>query len=161
MSEVWVRISSAPDYQVTNLGRVRRRETGVVLKPWKHASGHLYLKLAVGGRKKSFQIHRLVAIAFIGDPPTPRHEVRHLDGNPLNNSLGNLAWGTRMDNMIDLVRTNDKMPRSTTTFEIANEIRRRFTGKRGEQKLLATEYGLGRDVVCRLLSGRTYTARLA
>jgi len=44
-----------------------------------------------------------VTEAFIGPYP-PGQETRHLDGDPLNNSVGNLCYGTRAENMQDRVR---------------------------------------------------------
>lgn len=49
-------------------------------------------------------VHRLVAMAFFGPPPTSKHEVRHLDGTRDNNTVSNLAWGTRSENCLDTVR---------------------------------------------------------
>lgn len=61
--------------------------------------------LRVGLRNENgqrfFTVHRLVIIAFVGDPPNPKAQTRHLDGNYLNNSWENLAWGTATDNMDD------------------------------------------------------------
>ena len=60
--------------------------------------------LSVNGKLKSHLLHRLVALAFIGPQPSPKHEVCHNDGNPLNNVPGNLRWGTRSENLYDTVR---------------------------------------------------------
>lgn len=45
-------------------------------------------------------LHRLVAMAYI---PNPNNYpiVRHLNDNPLDNRLANLAWGTQKDNVKD------------------------------------------------------------
>ena len=51
----------------------------------------------------SWYVHRLVAEVFHGSPKKG-HEVRHLDGNCLNNAASNLAWGTRSENMQDKTR---------------------------------------------------------
>ena len=56
------------------------------------------------GRRKRLKVHALVATAFLGARPSPAHEVRHLDGNPLNNAAENLAWGTRAENAADRER---------------------------------------------------------
>lgn len=45
-------------------------------------------------------VHREVALAFIPNP-TGLPVVRHLDGDPLNNIVSNLAWGTQKDNADD------------------------------------------------------------
>lgn len=45
-------------------------------------------------------VHQLVLTAFHG----PRSEgmvARHLDGNPVNNSIDNLTWGTVKENQND------------------------------------------------------------
>jgi hypothetical protein len=64
-------------------------------------SGYLVVRLMVGGLRKKFRVHQLVARAFCGDRPSPEHQVRHLDGNSLNNAAGNLCWGTAKENAAD------------------------------------------------------------
>jgi len=44
-------------------------------------------------------IHRLVAMAFIPNPHDYR-TVNHLDGNPLNNHVDNLAWASHRENIL-------------------------------------------------------------
>lgn len=53
-----------------------------------------------GGSYKTFRVHRLVLETFVGPCPEGM-ECRHLDGNPSNNLLDNLAWGTREENIED------------------------------------------------------------
>lgn len=50
--------------------------------------------------KQRFQVHRLVAITYITNP-SDAPQVRHLDGNPRNNDVSNLAWGTAKENSAD------------------------------------------------------------
>jgi len=45
-------------------------------------------------------IHRIVAIAFLGPPPTVQHVVDHIDTNRQNNRPENLHWVTRFENII-------------------------------------------------------------
>lgn len=66
-------------------------------------SGHLYVNLARDGKSIKNYIHRMVLEAFIGLYP-PGLECRHKDGNPANNALGNLVWGTRQENNADAAR---------------------------------------------------------
>lgn len=47
---------------------------------------------------------RAMLLAFIGQPPTSRHECCHGDGDFRNDSLSNLRWCTRAENMADMVR---------------------------------------------------------
>lgn len=53
-----------------------------------------YLEIA------SVRIHRIVATAFHGEPPTKEHVVDHIDTNKQNNRPGNLRWVTRLENIL-------------------------------------------------------------
>ena len=48
----------------------------------------------------SVRIHRIVATAFHGEPPTKRHVVDHKDTNKRNNRPENLRWVTRLENIL-------------------------------------------------------------
>lgn len=69
--------------------------TGRILKPWLAGPGYQYVHLGKEGPKCA--VHRLVCIAFHGQPPKD-HEVAHLDGNRMNNAQNNLAWVTHSEN---------------------------------------------------------------
>ena len=65
--------------------------------------GYMTFSENVGdGRVKKFLLHRCVLAAFRGGDK-PGMACRHLDGNPCNNAITNLAWGTHIDNMADKV----------------------------------------------------------
>lgn len=53
-----------------------------------------YLEIA------SVRIHRIVATAFHGEPPTKEHVVDHIDTNKQNNRPANLRWVTRLENIL-------------------------------------------------------------
>src|SRR5947209_2628132 len=53
-----------------------------------------YMELA------SVRVHRIVATAFHGVPPTPEHVVDHIDTNRRNNRPENLRWLTRLENAL-------------------------------------------------------------
>jgi HNH endonuclease len=72
----------------------------VELKPSPQKSGHMRVWL---GRDDQRFVHILVLEAFVGPCPEGL-ECRHLDGNPGNNRLDNLCWGTRKENYDDSVR---------------------------------------------------------
>lgn len=48
----------------------------------------------------SVPIHRIVATAFHGNPPTPEYVVDHIDTNRRNNRPENLRWLTRLENVL-------------------------------------------------------------
>src|SRR5690554_6885923 len=53
-----------------------------------------YLEIA------SVRIHRIIATAFHGEPPTNEHVVDHIDTNKQNNRPDNLRWVTRLENVL-------------------------------------------------------------
>lgn len=53
-----------------------------------------YLEIA------SVRIHRIVATAFHGEPPTKEHVADHIDTNKQNNRPENLRWVTRLENIL-------------------------------------------------------------
>lgn len=106
--EIWKDIDGYPGYQVSNFGRVRSFvnnrhglcEQWHILKPVISRNGYCTVCLGRGNR---YLVSRLVAIAFIPNPSN-LPIVRHMDDNPSNNNVSNLAWGTQTDNMQDCVR---------------------------------------------------------
>ena len=100
MEENWLVIPDYPDYEVSNQGNVRSSRLGKckLLKP----SGKKYLKVLLYNEagRRYFAIHQLVLHVFVGPQPHGL-DVRHLDGNKLNNALSNLEYGTRLDNAKD------------------------------------------------------------
>jgi hypothetical protein len=108
--EIWKDINGYEGYyQVSSLGNVRSldrkrrvRNGKYVLckgKKLKNSKGtHYYrVRLSIEGKSKGFNIHRLVAKAFIHNPHNKK-EVNHIDGNKLNNNLENLEWVTKSEN---------------------------------------------------------------
>lgn len=55
------------------------------------------------------RIHRIVATAFHGTPPTPEHVVDHIDTNRQNNRPENLRWITRLENALNNPVTRKKI----------------------------------------------------
>lgn len=100
-------IRQVPDwpYWITIDGEIFNQH-GQQLKPCKDTrpgKGHLTVQLWNGGKKKRIKIHILVMELFVG--PRPKGlEVRHLDGNPENNHVRNLKYGSSSENKLDQVR---------------------------------------------------------
>jgi hypothetical protein len=103
-------------YQVNARGEVRscdrtvpmaghtRRIRGVLLKPHADTFGHLQVRLSRNNSHREVLVHRLVALAFLKESYFENAHVCHGDGNPANNVVENLRWGTRRDNGLDRIR---------------------------------------------------------
>lgn len=146
-------------YEVSNLGRVRSLDRitvqrskggahiscfrrGRVLSPGKTLGGYLQAHLYRDGEHVSRTIHDLVLTHF-DRPRPPGAEGMHLDHDKQNNSLSNLAWGSRQENerqKIEAGRTprGERSAAAKLTEADVCEIRRRA----GEpQQDLADEFG--------------------
>lgn len=87
------------NYEASNLGRVRRTETGKVLSQFSAGRGGKNVSVTIwcDGSKSTIRVHRLILLAFAG-LPRPGYEATHLDGVLNNNALSNLAWAPRRYN---------------------------------------------------------------
>lgn len=103
--ECWRQIPRAPLYSVSCLGRVRRDDTGRMMRGGLNgAKGYRIVNLIVDiGRARSFLVHRLMYEAFVGPIPAGMH-VRHYNDTRGDNRLSNLDIGTPKENQQDRVR---------------------------------------------------------
>ena len=161
MEEVWKDIPGYEgEYQVSDIGRVRsisryvnssygrqRKIRGGVLSPFVgDAEGHLVVRLNGHKRAKPY-IHRLVMLAFIGEPETQRTVVRHLNGDPSDNRLENLAYGTQSDNNIDIYRQGKVFKKLSA--EDVMEIRKKADSGVSSRQI-ALEYGVSKTQINRI-----------
>lgn len=99
-------------YQVSSFGNIRTTE-GKTTFTKKHGIRHWKSRVlktkgnkAIGtrvtlwknGKPKDYLVARLVAMAFLGEPPKD-FTVNHIDGNRLNNNISNLEWLSLKDNI--------------------------------------------------------------
>jgi hypothetical protein len=95
-----------PRLWVTECGdvfRFRENHDGYIrLRPYIDKDGYKELVVNLDGKRKHFKIHHLVLTAFVGYRGVGQ-ECRHLDGDPSNNHVGNLAWGTHKENIADSI----------------------------------------------------------
>lgn len=105
-------VSPNDDYMAGEDGQIysRTRYKGFgkkELTDWYPLQGHLSNKgyravtLCHENKKVTKSVHKLVCLAFHGEPPAPHLQVRHLDGNSENCKPDNLLWGTQEENWVD------------------------------------------------------------
>lgn len=91
-------------YQISSLGGVRRilsrygHPTSRIMKPSLSTSGYFRVVIEHAGLRKSIEIHRLLALAFLEPMSEPGMMVNHIDGVRTNNALSNLEWVTAQGN---------------------------------------------------------------
>ena len=111
--EIWKPIPEYEDYyEASTLGRIRSKgrfipcpksktgqsyKQGRILRPSFTKDGYPQLCLVVNTKRKTFKVHRLIALTFI---PNPQHleEVDHINGIKYDNQPKNLRWCTKQEN---------------------------------------------------------------
>lgn len=83
---------------VSNSGRVKSLlRDGRILKPTQDSKGYLRLRVTIDREKRSYKVHRLVAMAFV-DNPDNKPQVNHINGDKTDNRASNLEWVTNKEN---------------------------------------------------------------
>lgn len=115
ITEEWKPIPGYEEfYEVSDLGRVK--SLGMPRKPGKgnyarnqrilkhgiREDGYSQVTLYLGTIRKTWRVHHLVLLAFVGEMP-PGQETRHINGDPSDNRLANLRYGTHTENNQDRV----------------------------------------------------------
>ena len=89
------------NWQVSSHGRVMKT-FGRISYGSLHESGYfrLHCPARADAKLTKFQVHRLVAATFLGEPSTADLQVNHLDGNRGNNHIDNLEYATPAQNTL-------------------------------------------------------------
>lgn len=157
-SEEWRTCVGSPDYEVSDLGRVRRVTLGRgnrglrVLRPVASTSGRLQVDVSTATGRKSTFVHVLVAAAFHGPRPLGR-QVAHCNGNHLDNRAVNLRYATAVENAADryVHGTNGRKLDADAIRSIRGGCR-----ARGSRAKLAGVYGVHVETITRIWNGRTW-----
>jgi len=100
----FVRIEGYP-YVIHPCGTVLRLWKGYTkeMKPYKRKDGYITINLHKNGKPKSFQLHRLLGLAFI---PNPEHKptIDHINRIKDDNDLSNLRWATDKEQSANRIR---------------------------------------------------------
>jgi hypothetical protein len=126
MNEIWLPVTNWEDYaEVSNLGDTRtlnriihhandnrvRKISSKPLTRQKSRSGYLTVDFWHNNKRKTWLVHHLVLIAFVGMPTgkigTTKgcYQCNHKDGNKYNNCIDNLEWVVHQENIIHAYET--------------------------------------------------------
>ena len=97
INEEWRSVDGFINYQVSNIGRVRNANTGLILKPRDNGNGYFQVYLYREGRGFNRPVHKLVANEFIVDPDNKKC-VDHISGDRTENKVTNSRFATHSDN---------------------------------------------------------------
>lgn len=162
MLEVWKPIKDFPNYEVSNLGKIKSLERWIdnnggqqhlperilQVDVNKQRNSYCQVHLSKDGKVYDKKIHRLVAEAFI---PNPNNlpQVNHKDVNPLNNCADNLEWCDQQYN-------NDySISKRVLQFDLSGNFIKEYasTVKAGRA------VGVDPSNICRCCNGKTKTSK--
>lgn len=151
--EEWRSIPGHARYEASSLGRIRGPRGIKALSPWRDG----YLRAWVDGR--SLQVSRLVLAAFRGWP-LDNEEASHLDGNPLNNRLDNLAWEDHAANMARkfVHGTNVRGERVNTAKLTASQVQdiRRLRAEGRLLREIADQFGVTMAAISAIVNRKNW-----
>jgi len=130
--------------------RERRRYRGKILRPGRVRSGHVTVALGKGNTRS---VHTLVLTAFAGPAPTG-YEALHGDGDPANNCLANLRWGTRSQNLIDVFYQKGRQLNRDQVLYVRQRDSEGWLY--GERYRLALTWGVNPGIIHNIVDGRAY-----
>lgn len=150
----WTEVPGHPGYYASRAGEIRG-PSGRILRPMANNTGHRYV---ITSARRKLWVHHAVLLAFVGPRPVDQ-EGRHLDDDPDNNTLDNLAWGTRRENAADRItngRTSrgEQRPNARLSSEQAQAIRVDTRPARA----IGAEYGVSHTCVLRIRRGERWAA---
>lgn len=97
--EIWKQPEDFPKYEISNLGRVRNAATKFIYSTYKSDRGYQRIALYYArGKRKIWQVHRLVMLAFVGKPEK-NQVINHKNGVKTDNRLANLEYVTQKENI--------------------------------------------------------------
>jgi hypothetical protein len=150
-----------PGYRATTGGSILYFRNGR-WRPLRTCVQDVYVqaKLRRNGKRSTLHVHKLILLAHVG--PCPDGMVcRHLDGNPRNNRLSNLKWGTPLENAADTIR-HGRTPRGSQIRaaklregEVA-QIRWYVANRGYTPKMVATCWHISEAQASQICSGKAW-----
>lgn len=168
--ELWRTCVRAPDYEVSNLGNIRRATPGkrtYVGRPIRPATNGRYLtvSLMINGRLRTVAVAPLIADAFLPPRPSAQHTVNHINGSRTDNRAVNLEWATMRAQMRHAYRVGLQKPFHAPQVGVTNGRARltesdvraiRAAAHDVSDAQLAAQYGVSPGTVWFARTGRTW-----
>ncbi len=163
------------DYKVSDQGEIwsRLRSRYGMNDEWKKlqppewkttspATTYYLVSLRKNNKRKVMRLHQVIMLAFVGPRPKGQ-EVRHLNGNGLDNRLENLKYGTKKENSADMIAhgrstQGERWPGAKVTEEQVRYFRKRYKPhcKINGATAMARQFGVPKSTVMNVVCGASW-----
>ena len=127
MQEEYKTIEGYENYEISNVGNVKSKKTGKILKQSLH-NGYYAVSVSKNSKSKHLDIHRILALSFI---PNPNNKscVDHINRMKTDNALENLRWCSNSENHynIDTKKNNTSTCTGVSHDKKSNKWKVRIT----------------------------------
>jgi len=163
---IWKKVKGYSRYEYSNTGLIRstnykRSNKKVILKPALDGGYYKTVLLNDDNKYKTVRIHVVIMISEC-DKPSLEHEVNHIDGNKLNNSINNLEWLTHseniqhsFDNKLQIPLKGENNPAAKLTRDQVNFLRneKKTKGRFWGRNKYALEFGVTAKHIQEIVNG--------
>lgn len=156
-----VDIPGLSGYMIDELGQVWSLKKGQgnrwsephPIKPWVDKRGYVHVTLRPANNIKRFSVHVLMMVAFVGDRPA-NATVAHLDGNPSNNHICNLAYVSHRENV------NHRWKHNTMIYGVKSHLSK-ISDETAEEIWVAIKSGASnKEIMTRFNVSESYPAAM-
>jgi hypothetical protein len=159
--EIWKVIKEFPDYEVSDLGRVKSNKKGSgsrvsFLKHNDNGRGYKQVSLRHSGVVKNMFVHRLVADAFIDFDPL-RLDINHINGVKDDNRLVNLERCNKHENMRHAYDTGLLKAPNGKLSEYDVDIIRRMWHFGSHRNIIANVFKISFAQISRIVNNQAWT----
>jgi hypothetical protein len=183
VEERWSPIPGFALYDASTLGRIRswnqrgrnchgvRAKNPRLMKLSQRPDGYVAVRLPRdNGVVKTMKVHRLVLLAWVGEPPVDpvngRWESSHMDGQRNRNELNNLAWEAPRANFRRQTphgrreksyRRGERHHNAKLTAADVEAIKTAYAAGGISQRKLARQHGVTQGAISHILRGRNWS----
>lgn len=146
-------------YAACSTGNIYSIRSGRFLVKTLQKNGYQTVCLSQDGIKRSFSVHRLVALAYLPVNDPSKTQVNHIDGDKTNNSLTNLEWVTAQENSDHAWEMNLKKSCVNSYRGLEDETAHKvcqLIADSWRNKDIATALDVDQGVVARIRQGDIY-----
>jgi hypothetical protein len=150
---IWKQLKDYPNYEINQDGIVRNISKGNLMKWIDNGKGYKSVKLYNKKGGRLCLVHRLVMTTFT--EIQENKDVNHIDGNKSNNSVENLEWVTKKENMRH-AHLNGLMNNKLSIDDVRDIKKEVAIANRQTYREIGERYGVKGSIISKIANGNLY-----